>query len=127
MQELACTSTSSSITTGAGCGILCQCPSAVFANPNPSAPITTPFSESPRKGQIRILGPQHGCGNRRRILSNNHRGGLGGTRCGGVLRIRYEGEFPWSGLFDPVKPGNFSFRRAVFQTCVESRSDSRKF
>src|SRR5579862_9172744 len=43
IQEFAWISTSSPITTGAGCGILCQCPSAVLANPNPSAPTTTPF------------------------------------------------------------------------------------
>src|ERR1035441_8882733 len=35
MQEFACTSTSSSITTGAGCGILCQRPSAIFAHVRP--------------------------------------------------------------------------------------------
>src|ERR1035438_8489285 len=43
IQEFACTSTSSSITTGAGCGILCQRPSGVLAKPKPSDPITTPL------------------------------------------------------------------------------------
>src|SRR6266571_6040519 len=46
MHALAWISTSSSITVGPDCTILCQCPLPSLANPNPSPPTTTPFCKT---------------------------------------------------------------------------------
>ena len=47
-QSSAAPTTSSSSTVGPDCAILCHVPSARFANPSPSPPITTPFCKITR-------------------------------------------------------------------------------
>ena len=48
-------------------------------------------------------------------------------RAAGSIWIRHKREFPGPGVFNPVKPGDFSFRRTIFEAHFKRRSNSRKF
>src|SRR4030095_999180 len=83
--------------------------------------------DGPRKGQVRILGPQHGEGNRGEIVGHDDCRRPSRLSCSAVLGVREEGNVTGGSFFNAFNGSDLCVWGSVFEAQVKSFGDLRKF